>query len=311
MEGKDTVKHQNRTLLKIFVCVMSLLFLASAISAQEQETAQLKVKTITEHISVIWDLKNGNTLVFAGKDGVLVVDTKSVELAEALLGKISKISKQPIRFVVNTHWHFDHVAGNEAFGNTGATIIAHKNVRQRMSTTQNIEIFNMTYPPAPQMALPVLTFTEDLVVHMNGEDVKLFHIAPGHTDGDGILYFPKANVIHVGDLYFNGLYPYIGVPTGGSINGMISVGRRLLDMIDDNTTIIPGHGPLATKTEYAEFIGMLTDIRDTIKQQIADGKSKEAVIASKPTQPFDEKWGNGFLKPNDFVGLVYMDLARQ
>lgn len=305
------MEHQNRTLLKILVCVLSLLFLSSAISAQEQETAQLSVKTVTEHISVIWDLKNGNTLVFAGEDGVLVVDTKSVELAEALLGKISKISKQPIRFVVNTHWHFDHVAGNEIFSNTGATIIAHKNVRQRMSTTQNIEIFNMTFPPAPQMALPVLTFTEDLEVHMNSENVKLFHIAPGHTDGDGILYFPKANVIHVGDLYFNGLYPYIGVPTGGSINGMISVGRRLLDMIDDNTTIIPGHGPLATKTKYTEFLDMLTNIRDTIKQQIADGKSAEAVIASKPTQPFDEKWGNGFLKPNDFVGLVYMDLARK
>lgn len=305
------MENRKGRLLSVALFILTILFSASMLWAQEQNDVQMHTKPVTEEISVIRDLKNGNTVVFSGKDGVLVVDTKSKELAKVLYKEIAKISKEPVRFVVNTHWHFDHVAGNEFFGKAGATIIAHKNVHQRMSTTQTIEMFDLISPPAPKMALPVLTFTEELILHLNGEEVRLFQVAPGHTDGDGIVYFSHANVIHLGDLYFNGIYPYIGIPTGGSIDGMISVGQHVLDMINDKTTIIPGHGPLATKTEYAEFLNMLAAIRNAVEQLVTAGKSLDNVIASKPTRPFDDKWGNGFLKPKDFVGLVYKDLARK
>ena len=304
------MNSRKRSILLVLVAACFLTAAVSPVVAKTPAPSPLTVDTITTGLHVVRDLNNGNTVVFAGEDGVLVVDTKSQELSGALLGKIAEISDRPIRFVVNTHWHFDHVAGNEAFATTGATLISHENVRRRMSTEQKIDLFDMRFPPAPKPALPVVTFTRDLTLHLNGEAVRLFQVAPGHTDGDAIVYFPKANVIHVGDLYFNGLYPYIGVPTGGSIDAMIAVGRSVLGMIDDNTVIVPGHGPLAGKADYTGYLEMLTAIRNAVRDRIAEGGSKEAVIAAKPTRAFDEKWGHGFLKPDDFAGLVYMDLSR-
>jgi glyoxylase-like metal-dependent hydrolase (beta-lactamase superfamily II) len=284
--------------------------MSSVVFAQQDVQPQLNVETITENLSVVWDMMSGNTTVLSGEDGVLIIDTKTAGAAEMLPAKVSEISDKPVRYVILTHWHFDHVGGNETFGKAGATIVAHENVRKRLSTEQKIELFDTTYPPMPEAALPTVTFTKDLTLHFNGEDISIFQIGPGHTDGDGVVYFSKANVLHVGDLYFNGLYPYIGVPTGGSIDNMIEVGQNLLEMANDKTVIIPGHGPISNKAEYAEFLAMLTAIRDSIKSLIEEGKSVEEVVAAQPTQEFDAKWGDGFLKPADFTGLVYMDLSR-
>jgi glyoxylase-like metal-dependent hydrolase (beta-lactamase superfamily II) len=146
---------------------------------------------------------------------------------------------------------------------------------------------------------------------LNGKKVSAFHLGPGHTSGDTIVYFRRANVIHLGDLYFKGLYPYIGISSGGSIKSMIKVGNKVLAMIDEKTKIVPGHGPLSNKAEYAEYLNMLTEIKNNVSKQIKAGKSQEEITASKPTKKFDSKWGKGFLGPDVFTGLVYMDLSRK
>ena len=303
------MQNKLKQMIRTSLCVLCLMIMVSLTYAQE--ALQLSVVNVAENIAVIGDMGNGNTVILTGEDGVFMIDTKSQEIADQLIAKIAEISDQPIRFVVNTHWHYDHVGGNEKVANTGATIIAHENVRESMSIEQRIDMFNATIPPAPKAALPVMTFTEDVTFYINGEEVHVFHLGPGHTDGDAIVYFRNANVIQVGDLYFNGFYPYIGIEAGGSINTMIQVGNTVLEMIDDTTTIISGHGPIAKKAEYAEYVKMLTGIRDAIRPQIEAGKSLEEVIASKPTQAFDAKWGKGLFTPDQFTELVYTDLSRK
>ncbi len=294
----------------IVLCLM--MGVMSFAYAQDAAQSTLNVTPLAKNISLIWDMRSGNTVVLTGEDGVLINDTKVKELAGPMAAKISEISGgKPVHFVVLTHWHFDHIGGNEMFGNAGAKLIAHENVRKRLSTEQRMDKFNMTVPPVPKAALPLITFMQGLTFHINGEDVQVMHLGPGHTDGDSIVYFHNANLIHLGDLYFNGFYPYIGIESGGSINTMISIGNKILEMIDDTTTIVPGHGAPAKKAEYAGYIQMLTAIRNAIHPQIKAGKTKEEVVASKPTQAFDAKWGHGLFTPDQFVELVYSDLSRK
>ncbi|MCF8128786.1 MAG: MBL fold metallo-hydrolase, partial [Deltaproteobacteria bacterium] len=244
-------------------------------------------------------------------DGVLMVDTKGGKAVDALLAKIAELSRKPIRFAIITHWHFDHVGGNEPVADTGATILAHENVRKQMSVEHNMKMLNYKVPPSPETARPLLTYTKKVTLHLDGEDVGVFHVAPGHTDGDSVVYFPNANVIHMGDLYFEGLYPYIGIYSGGSIDGMIRVIHQILPMMDENTKVVPGHGPLSNKARLQEYVSMLTAIRDNVNRLMKEGKTMEQVVAAKPTRAFDEKWGKGFLPPDRFAGLVYMDLSQE
>ncbi len=298
---RNILKQTARTGLYV-LCLMIIASLAYA-----QEAQQLKAINVTGNITVIEGMSN--TAILTGKDGIFMIDTQSPELIDQLITKIAEISKQPIRFIANTHYHFDHSGGNEKAANTGAVIIANDNVRKRMSTEQRMDMFNTTTPPSPITALPVITFSKDVTFYINGEEVHVFHIGAGHTDGDAIVHFRNADVIHIGDLYFNGLYPYIGIEAGGSINLMIQVGNTILGMINDSTRIIPGHGPIAKKAEYAEYLEMLTGVRDAIRRQIDAGKSLKEVIASKPLQAFDAKWGKGMFTSDRFAELVYADLS--
>ncbi|MDY6843973.1 MAG: MBL fold metallo-hydrolase, partial [Thermodesulfobacteriota bacterium] len=263
-----------------------------------------------EKIYMLWDSDGmGNTIVLTGDDGVLMIDTKVENSIDKLLAEIAALCKKPIRFVIATHWHYDHVGGNEKVAKTGATIIAHENVRKRMSIEHDMKMLNTKAPPAPEMARPLVTFQKEITFHLNGEYVKVFHVEPGHTDGDSVIYFKNANVIHMGDLYFEGLYPYIGIYSGGSINAMIKAINQILPMIDENTKVVPGHGPVSKKAQLQEYVSMLTAIRDNISQLMQKGTTMEEVISAKPTQAFDEKWGKGFLSPDKFTELVYMDLS--
>ena len=300
---QNILKQITRTSLYV-LCLMIIVFPAYA-----QEAPQLNVVNATENITVIEGMSN--TVILTGKDGIFMIDTQAPELIDPVITKIAEISNHPIRFIANTHYHFDHAGGNEKAANTGAVIIAHENVRKRMSTEQRMDMFNTTTPPASTAALPAVTFSKDVTFYINGEEARVFHIGAGHTDGDAIVHFRKANVIHLGDLYFNGLYPYIGIEAGGSINSMIQVGNTVLGMIDDATRIIPGHGPIAKKAEYAEYLEMLTGVRDAIRRQIDAGKSIKEVIASKPLQAFDAKWGKGLFTSDQFAELVYTDLSRK
>ncbi len=218
------------------------------------------------------------------------------------------MTDRDIRFVVNTHFHGDHLGGNENLGEVGAIIVAHENVRVRLSTEQFNRTFNRRTPPSPPGALPVVTFTDAVTFHWNGDEIHVFHVDAAHTDGDAIIHFRRANVIHVGDLYFNGVYPFIDVDAGGSVGGTIAAVEQVLAIARADTKIIPGHGPLANVEELRTYGQMLATVRARVNRLIAEGKTKDEVIATKPTQQFDETWGGGSWNPDRWVGLLYESL---
>ena len=278
--------------------------------AQAPQEVQINVTKLGQNLHLLQDSGGmGNSVALTGEDGALLTDTKVEASVDGLLAEVEKLGGGPLRFTILTHWHFDHVGGNQKVAKTGAVIVSHENVRHQMSIPHDMKLLNNKVAPSPEAALPQMTFAREIVFHMNGETVKVFHLAPGHTDGDAVVHFQKANVIQMGDLYFEGLYPYIGIYSGGSINGMIEVIQQLLPMMDEHTKVVPGHGPLSNKAKLQAYVAMLATIRDNVAGLIRDGKTLEAAIAAKPTRAFDEKWGKGFLPPDRFAELVYMDLS--
>jgi glyoxylase-like metal-dependent hydrolase (beta-lactamase superfamily II) len=253
----------------------------------------------------------GNIGVSTGKDCVFMIDTSYAPLADKIKAAIATVSDKPIQYVVNTHWHQDHVGGNEYFAKAGATVVAHDNVRKRVSTEQVVKILNKTVPPLPEPALPVITFSRSVTFYLNGNEIYILNIARAHTDGDAIVHFRKSNVIHMGDIYFNGTYPFIDLSAGGSMNGMIRAVKNILLLCDRDTKVIPGHGHLSNKTELEEYLKMLVAVRDRVSHEIKAGKPLDAVIASQPTQDFDPVWGKGFMKPEQFVTIAYESLASE
>jgi cyclase len=276
-------------------------------AAAQQDFSKVEVKTekVAEGVFMLTGA-GGNIGVSAGADGVFLIDDQYAPLTEKIKAAVKTISDKPVRFVVNTHVHGDHVGGNENLGKDGAVIVAHDSVRRRMSTEQFNKLFNRTTPPFPAAALPLVTFAESVTFHVNGDDVDAVHVPPAHTDGDVIVFFRKANVIHAGDNLFNGSYPVCDLSSGGSVAGMIAAADRILAAGDASTKIIPGHGPLATKTDVKAYRDMLVATRDAIVPLVKAGKTLDEVKAAKPTAAFDEKWGKGFVKPDLWTMVVYV-----
>lgn len=283
------------------------LCLAPLTGRADEAPPEIKTIPVAGSVSMLQG-QGGNLGVSAGADGLFMIDDQYAVMTDNIRKALAAIGQQPLRFIVNTHWHGDHTGGNENFGKTGAVIVAQDNVRKRMSTDQFIKAFDSKVPAAPAIALPVVTFAESVTFHLNGDDINVFHVAPAHTDGDSVVVFKNANVIHAGDIFFNGLYPFIDVSSGGSINGTITAAERILNLADDKTRIIPGHGPLSDKKGLAAYRDMLVTVRDRITAAIKDGKTLEQVQAMKPTADLDAVWGKGFLKPEQFVMIVYSSL---
>jgi cyclase len=293
------------------------LVLAAALAAcasfpafAQQDFSKVEIKT-EKLAEGVWMLTGagGNIGVSAGADGVFMIDSQYAPLTDKIRAAIAAVTDKKIRFLLNTHWHGDHVGGNENLGKTGVVIVAQENVRKRMSTEQFNKMFDKKEPPSPAAALPLVTFVDAISFHVNGDDVDAFHVPPAHTDGDAIVYFRKANVLHMGDTFFNGMFPFIDLSSGGSIAGMIGACDRGLSMGDASTKVIPGHGPLGSKADLKAFRDMLVASRDAVAPLVKAGKSLDEVKAAKPTAAYDEKWGKGFVKPDVWATLLYTDLS--
>jgi cyclase len=250
----------------------------------------------------------GNVVVLNGPDGKFVVDTFLSPAWPKLKETLDGISNAPLKFVIDTHWHFDHTDNNAPLHAAGATVLAHENTKRRMSEPHDLPVFGLHFDPSPADALPQQTFTTNHKLEANGETLTLQHFAPAHTDTDISIHFQKANVIHMGDTFFNGFYPYIDSGTGGKISGMIAAADKILPLANNDTKIVPGHGPLGDKADVTKFRDMLVTARDRIQKLKSAGKSAQEAVAAKPLADLDPVWGKGRINGDAFVQVAYLAL---
>jgi glyoxylase-like metal-dependent hydrolase (beta-lactamase superfamily II) len=267
-------------------------------------TATIKVQSLRGNVSVLTG-SGGNIAVLSGRDGKLLVDAGYAVARPKIAGVLAGISSDPIRHLVNTHWHFDHTDGNEWLHAEGATILAHKNTRKHLSTTTEVKGWDYTFPPAPAGAIPAEVFSDARTLHLNGATIVLKYCQPAHTDGDISVHFTDADILHAGDTFWNGYYPFIDYSTGGNIDGMIRATEANVAKATDKTIVIPGHGPVTDKSHLIVYRDMLVAIRENVAALKKQGKSPDETIAAKPTAVYDAKWGNGGMTPALFTGLVY------
>jgi glyoxylase-like metal-dependent hydrolase (beta-lactamase superfamily II) len=266
--------------------------------------SDVTVELLRGNLSVLFG-SGGNIVVLDGPDGKLLVDDGIAISKDKIQAALDRISAQPIKYVINTHWHWDHTDGNEWVHNKGATIIAHENVLKRLSATTRVEDWNYTFQPWPTSGRPTITFKTEKTLNFNGETVLIKNLGYGHTDGDAYVYFPKADVLALGDNFWNGIYPFIDNGVGGGIDGMIRWVNAALALATDRTIIVPGHGPVGDKAQLAEFRDMLVTVRNNVAALKKQGKSIDETIAAKPTAAYDAKWGNFVIDPAFFTRLVY------
>lgn len=292
-----------KSTLLVFV---GISLFAGAAFAQQQDFSKVTIKTtkVAEGLYML-EGAGGNIGVSVGEDGIIVVDDQYAPLTPKIQEAIAKISPKPIKFVLNTHWHGDHVGGNENLAAAGAVIIAHDNVRKRMSTEQFIEIMKRKVEPSPAKALPIVTFTNDITLHFNGEDIRIIHVDPTHTDGDSIVVFPRAKVVHMGDCYMTISYPFADLSSGGSFDGFITTTDKVVGMTDNTFKIIPGHGPLSNKAEIKAWHDMVVEIRASVKKEVDAGKTLETIQKAKLTAKWDAKWGQKFIKPDQVIEFAF------
>ncbi|MDH4001054.1 MAG: MBL fold metallo-hydrolase [Xanthomonadales bacterium] len=285
-----------------------LLTLSCPLPAQFEDVS---IKTVPVGGAVyMMEGRGGNLGVMTGPDGVLLIDDQYAPLTAKILAAIAEIDDGPIRFVLNTHWHFDHTGGNEELGGMGAVIVSQDNARQRMSTDQFMQVIDRNIPALPPAALPVVTFNDRVTFHFNGEAVVAYHAAHAHTDGDIIIHFPQSNVIHMGDIFFNKTYPLIDLDSGGTAQGMIAAVQSALGLCHSDTRVIPGHGPLANCADLETYGQMLADVTDRVRELMGRGMTLEEVVAARPNAKLDEELGGGFIKPDRFLEFIYRSLSE-
>jgi glyoxylase-like metal-dependent hydrolase (beta-lactamase superfamily II) len=283
----------------------------SALAQQNFDTVKIRPVKITESIYLLKG-SGGNIGLITGKDGNLIIDDQFAPLSEKIKAAVQSLDKGFIKYLINTHLHGDHTGGNENFRKEGVTIIAQNHVRERMMKEQYNAVRKTTIPPSNPDALPVITFKDHLELHINGEDLEVFHFNFGsHTDGDAIIHFKNANVYHMGDVFVRYGYPFIDMGNGGSINGFVKVLELALARIDDKAVIIPGHGELATRADVKVFRDRLVDIRDQVAAALKKGKKPEEIPSLGITDKYDAEWGKGFLKGKDFVLMIAEELSKK
>ena len=266
--------------------------------------ATVTVQKLRGNISVLMGA-GGNIAVLPGGDGKLLIDAGFAGARPKVTSALESISSDPIKHLINTHWHFDHTDGNEWLHSAGAAILAHANARKHLSTTTRVEGWNFTFPPSPRGAIPTEVFEDERTLQLNGATIVLKRYAPAHTDSDISVHFTEADIFHVADTFWNGYYPFIDYSTGGSIDGMIRATEANLARVTDKMIVIPGHGAIGNKSQLAFYRDLLVGTREKVAALKKQGKSRNEIVAAKPTAATDAKWGNGFRSPKDFIGDVF------
>jgi glyoxylase-like metal-dependent hydrolase (beta-lactamase superfamily II) len=273
----------------------------------QKGTVPIEAQKLADNLTLLSG-PGGNVVVLNGPDGKFVVDTFLLPAWPKLKERLDGLGNAPLKFVIDTHWHFDHTDNNAALHAAGATVLAHENTKKRMSEPHDLPVFGLHFDPSPAEALPQQTFATSHKLEANGETLALQHLAPAHTDTDIYVHFQKANVIHMGDTFFNGMYPYIDSSTGGKISGMIAAADKILPLAGNYTKIVPGHGPVGNKVDLAKFREMLVTTRDRVQKLKSAGKSAQEAVAEKPLADLDAVWGKGMLNSDLFVQVVYLAL---
>jgi glyoxylase-like metal-dependent hydrolase (beta-lactamase superfamily II) len=291
-------------LLLTFLCAVPA-------GAQDFDSVEIETLRLTDGVYMLVG-QGGNLGLSVGEDGAFLIDDQYAPLTEKILAAIGAVTSEPVRFVFNTHWHGDHTGGNENMGRAGALIVAHDNVRERMSVEQVLERIGRpvsTTAASAEGALPVVTFTEDVTFHINGDRLHAFHVSNAHTDGDAIVHFERANVVHMGDTFFRDRFPFIDTATGGSIDGIIAAAGRALAVMDAETQVIPGHGGLSTREDLRTYRDALKTMRDAVAALMERGRTLEEIQAARPIRAQAQAWGQSEDAERSFVATIHHGLG--
>jgi len=290
------------------VPIVLLLFVISVEAQTDFSKVEIKVTKVAGNVYML-EGSGGNIGVSVGDDGILIVDDQFAPLADKIRAALKGIADKRLRFILNTHWHGDHTGGNVAFG-PEAPVIAHDNVRKRMAVEQKSEFFKRTTPASPKEALPVITFDQNLTVWFNGEEIRVIHFPHGHTDGDAVIFFTQSNVVHLGDDFFAGRFPFVDLESGGSVEGLTKNVGEIITKIPPGAKLIPGHGPLSTIEDLKNYHNMLVTTSDIVRQKIAAGKTLDQIKTEGLPDTWKE-WGTGFIKTDLWLEIVYRSLTAK
>lgn len=296
---------------KLFSCILGIFCLNASIIYAQPNTDNAVISTIkiNDHISMLQWSGAGNMLLLSGKDGNILIDDQFAPLSEKINAAIQAVNPGQVKFLFNTHYHGDHSGGNVNFANKGATIFAHDNVRARLAAdSTNLKFAKLT-KPEPSAAFPVMTFFDGMNVYLNNEHIIIFHVENAHTDGDAMFYLPKSNVLHTGDCFMKGRFPYIDANSGGSVNGWLNAVSRALLLIDDETILIPGHGDLANKKDYRDVRDAVMSLRDAVKKNIKTGQNLDKILAMNLSKDYDKTFGSGFINGEAMVSTIFKELS--
>ena len=302
----------RRRLIVAAAAIIILLSTTTVFAQQDFSKVEIKVTKISGNIYML-EGAGGNIAASVGDDGIVIVDDQYAPLAEKIQVALKGITDKPVRFVINTHYHSDHTGGNEPFSNAGSTVIAQENVRKRLESggiAGNGGSVKMENKPASKAALPIITFANDVTVHLNGEDIRALHFPAGHTDGDAVIFFPRNNVVHMGDDFVRYGFPFIDVASGGSVQGMIAAMEKVITMLPPDVKVIPGHGALSNLDDVRAFIQMLKETSAVVQKAINKKQTLEQMKQAKILAPW-EKFSGSFIKTDAFIETLYNSLTGQ
>jgi glyoxylase-like metal-dependent hydrolase (beta-lactamase superfamily II) len=293
--------------MRLSLIALALVLAAPAASAQQgMDAVEIRVERVAPGVAVLFG-RGGNIGLSHGADGNVLVDDQYAALSERILAAVRSVDPRPIRFVINTHWHGDHTGGNEAIGRTGAVIVAHDNVRRRMSIDQVVR--GNAVPASPTGALPIVTFTRSVTFHLNGDEIRVFHVADAHTDGDAMVYWTRANVLHMGDTFFRDFLPFIDLDSGGSVDGLLRAVDEALGIADERTVIVPGHGPLARRADLAAYRALVARLAARVRAEVRRGRTLDQIRALRLADAHGR--ATDFVTPDFFIETLYRDATME